>query len=130
MKRVCVEIYNYTHQSVPYSLFERIGVDMLPDKYDLSVACVGNTRARNANKKYRDKQHIPNVLSFALSNKSGEILLNASQINMEAKKNNVGAHNYMTFLFIHSLLHLLGHTHGDTMEYKENVLCKKYKIRL
>ena len=123
-----VGVRNYTRHTVPSVAFARIARDVFPDTYELSIACVGDTRAREANKRYRKKTYAPNVLSFPLSETVGEILLNVSRIRKEARVDGHNPRDYLLFLFIHSVLHLLGYHHGDTMENKEYTLRRKYNI--
>lgn len=60
-----------------------------------------------------------NVLSFALSPTSGEILICPS----------AAAPYTLSYLFIHGCLHLKGRTHSDTMEREENRILKKFGLR-
>ena len=77
--------------------------------YELSLVFCGDTLSRKLNRAYRGKDKPTNVLSFPLSEKSGEIFINLSRTKP------FGAQK----LFIHGLLHLNGMEHGARMERAE-----------
>ena len=60
-----------------------------------------------------------NVLSFELSEDSGEILICPD----------AAAPYTLAYLFIHGCLHLKGLAHSDTMEREEDRILKKFGIR-
>lgn len=83
---------------------------VLGEKYELSVAFVGDSTMKRLNEDYRKKLWSANVLSFSLSKNEGEIL-----INKKYAKNK----KYAARLFVHSLLHLKGLGHGRKMDSEE-----------
>lgn len=99
---------------------------VLGTHYELSVAFVGDTRARALNKKYKQKDTPTNVLSFPLSDDSGEIILNPRRATRDAQKFDHTPHQHLVFLYIHGVLHLKGLAHGATMEAEEQRLLKKF----
>ncbi|MFZ2048783.1 MAG: rRNA maturation RNAse YbeY [Minisyncoccia bacterium] len=98
--------------------FESIKNAVLGKDYELSLVFCGSRLSRRLNKTYRGKDKQTNVLSFPLSENSGEIFINLSHLNGFSVGN----------LFIHGLFHLKGFDHGDTMEQAESILRKKFKI--
>lgn len=113
---------SHTTRSFPRLPYENIARKVLGDAYTLSLTFVGETRARTLNTHYRGATYTPNVLSFPLSAKAGEIYITPVIASREAKKWNLSPRGYIGFLFIHGLLHLKGYPHGATMEKAE----KKY----
>ena len=101
---------------------------VLGKSYNLSVAFIGTKRAQTLNKSYRQKTYVPNVLSFPLDEKNGEIFICPEIAYGEAKDFNLSKDGYIAFLFIHGLLHLKGHDHGDTMEALERRFMKRFAI--
>ncbi len=95
---------------------------ILGKKYNLSIAFVSPAIAQNLNIKYRNKNYVPNTLSFQLSKNSGEIILCRSVLRKQYKKFNMNYEKYLTFISIHSMLHLKGFKHGSTMENEEKKL--------
>jgi len=87
-------------------------------KYQVSLVFCGDKLSRKLNALYRGKDKPTNVLSFPLSENSGEIFINLRHLNNFS----VG------FLFIHGLLHLKGFEHGDTMEKREKMLARKFRV--
>ncbi len=116
-----------TLPSVPFLAVKKM---ILGAKYDLSISFVGPKTAQKLNIEHRQKEYTPNTLSFSLSKDSGEIVLCMDAIKKEYKKFNMNLLTYITFLIIHSSLHLIGYEHGCTMEDKEEFYLKKIKKHL
>ncbi len=108
--------------------YQAIKEAILGKQYDLSVAFVGTKRAQTLNREYRKKTYVPNVLSFPLGEKTGELYLCPEIAYPEAKDFNLSRDGYIAFLFIHGCLHLKGHDHGDTMEALERRYMKRFKL--
>jgi probable rRNA maturation factor len=100
------------------SIFEKIRKEVLGNSYDLSVAFLSAEEMRKVTKRTKSVDKVSNVLSFPLSNTSGEILLCKSA----AKPYTV------EYLFIHGLLHLKGFKHGARMDATEEVLLTQFKL--
>ena len=108
-----------TLPSVPFlALKEKI----LGKKYELSIRFVAPAEAQALNIAHRNKDYIPNTLSFPLSETSGEIVLCRSAMRKEYKNFEMDYDTYLIFIIIHSMLHLKGYEHGSTMEDKEQKL--------
>jgi len=112
-----------TLPSVPFLAIKEA---VLGKKYELSVRFVAPQTAQQLNITHRQKDYVPNTLSFSLSETSGEIVMCRSAIRKEFKKFNMTHRDYLVFLLIHSSLHLLGMDHGDIMERKELFFLKKF----
>jgi len=112
--------------TLPNVPFLAIKEAVLGKKYELSVRFVDPLTAQQLNITHRQKDYVPNTLSFSLSDTSGEIVMCRSAIRAEYKKFSMTHSTYLIFLFIHSSLHLLGMDHGSTMETKEQFFLKKF----
>ena len=110
--------------------FTRIASAILPKNYELSVVFANDKLSRQLNKKYRGKNKPTNVLSFPLSKNSGEIFLNSKSIKKDAPKFGLSSKNCATYMFIHALLHLKGHSHSDRMDAQVRRFLKMFKIDL
>lgn len=97
-------------------------------KYTVSLTFVGATLAQKLNQTYRKKTYVPNVLSFPLTEDTGEIFITPQVAKKEAQKFEMTVDGYIGFLYIHALLHLKGLDHGDTMEKAEKKYCSKYNL--
>ena len=95
---------------------------ILGKKYELSIRFVAPAEAQALNIAHRNKDYIPNTLSFPLSETSGEIVLCRSAMRKEYKNFEMDYDTYLIFIIIHSMLHLKGYEHGSTMEDKEQKL--------
>ena len=117
-----VEIKNTTKIKTPALPLDALKSDILGNDYNLSVVFVGEKRARNINKKWRNKSYTPNTLSFPLSKTDGEIIICLNVSIQEAKERKISIKKYIGFLVIHSMLHLKGYSHNSKMEKMENEL--------
>ncbi len=115
-----------TYPTLPY---QKIKDDILGKRYALSLTFVGATRAQKLNREYRGKTYIPNVLSFPLDEKTGEVYITPAVAKKQAHSYNMSVPGYIGFLFIHALLHLKGYDHGATMDKAEDRYCRKYDLR-
>ncbi len=115
-----------TTRSHPTLPFLEIKNDILGERYQLSIALVGEVRARAINKQSRNKSYAPNVLSFSLARNAGEVYLCPVVANKEAISFKHSKRKHLIFLYIHGLLHLKGLDHGRKMEALEETYLKKY----
>lgn len=108
--------------------FSKIKNDILGKDYSLSIAYVSEKKSRVLNKKWRGKDKATNVLSFALTKTSGELVLCKPVIKKEAKekKFNKNFSDLLRFLVIHGMLHLKGLRHSSTMDKAQNFYFAKY----
>ena len=117
---------NKTRMKLPRLPFAEIKNDILGRNYSLSIALVDEEKLQEINKKYRKKDKPTNVLSFALSDDSGEIVLCEPVIRREAAERGKTTREWMGFLVIHGMLHLEGMRHGSKMEKAERRYDQKY----
>lgn len=123
-----VSILNKTKGTLPRVPFSRIKNSTLGAGYDLSLVFVTDSESRKINIKHRGKDYIPNVLSFELSDDSGEIFINPFEAKRQASGFNRTYRSMIVFLYIHGLCHLKGMQHGSTMEKSEAKLRKKFGL--
>jgi rRNA maturation RNase YbeY len=64
--------------------------------------------AKKINKKNRQKDYVPNILSFEISKKSGEIFICPEKAKTDCQNFGMGYKKFVVFLLIHGLLHLKG----------------------
>lgn len=117
-----------TAKSFPALPYEQMKNDVLGTSYSLSLVFVGERRAQALNKKHRNKEYVPNVLSFPLDAAHGEVFIAPAVAKREAKNFGMTYRGYVGFLFIHALLHLKGMRHGATMERAEKRYCARYNL--
>ena len=120
-----VEIKNFTRRPVPRFAYAKIAAAVLPG-WDISLVFVGPTRAQKLNVQLRKKSYVPNVLSYEVGDKSGEVFLCLEEAARQAPLHGMSDRQFVLFLFIHALLHLKGWPHGATMERWERKLLARY----
>lgn len=119
-----LDVRNFTRSSPPEHPYEKIASTILPG-WDISLVFTGKARAQNLNKLLRNKDYIPNVLSYESGNKSGEIIISLPIAKKEAQSYGLTYGQHVVYLFIHGLLHLKGYPHGPTMDKYE----RTYMVR-
>ena len=117
-----------TRSVYPKHPYETIKNDILGKNYTLSLTFVGECRAQKLNQTYRQKDYVPNVLSFPLDKNNGEIFIAPAVAKRQAKNFDLSVSGYIGYLFIHACLHLKGHKHGATMESTEKRYLNKYRL--
>lgn len=120
-----VETTNLTRRSVPRFAYTKLAAAVLPD-WDISLVFVGPKKAQELNMQLRKKSYTPNVLSYALGEKSGEIFICLAEAAKQAPAHDMSERKFVLFLFIHGLLHLKGWAHGGTMEQCERKLLAQF----
>lgn len=116
------DISNKTKGKLPRLPFVVMKNKILGEDYELSVVCVSKKESQRLNKQWRDKDYPTNILSFPLTENSGEIVLQLDIVKRDAPNFDMNYTNFLKFLVIHGCLHLKGFEHGSTMEKEE----KKY----
>lgn len=115
-------IKNLTRRrTAPHVAFTAIAANLLPH-WDISLVFVSSVKARELNRKLRNKDYTPNVLSYTVGEKSGEIIICPATAQQQAPDYQLSTTNYLLFLFIHGALHIKGWVHGARMEKCEQEL--------
>ncbi len=124
-----IEIINTTKSPHPKKIpYTDIANTVLGKDYELSVVFCGRHLIRRLNKEHRNKDYATDVLSFPLSDQSGEVFICQDICRPRARKHERTLENYLAMLFVHATVHLKGYDHGDTMERLESVYRKKFNI--
>ncbi len=119
-------IINKTKSKLPRLPFLSIKDTILGPSYELSVSFVTSRTQKKLNTTYRGKDSTTNVLSFPLSDASGEITFDLAKVKADAPLFDMSYTKFLKFLFIHGCLHLKGYVHSDTMEREEKKFMKKF----
>jgi probable rRNA maturation factor len=122
---------NFTKNKIKHrqKLFIQIKEEILGKDFILELILIGDKKSKQLNSKYRNKNYIPNVLSFKIEKTIGQIFINPNQVQKESRKFNFSDENFLYYLVIHGCLHLTGLDHGDKMISAEEKLLKKFKIK-
>lgn len=92
----------------------------------LNVIGVGNRASQKLNRAYRNTDKPASVLTFPPDNKPAEIYLNMHHAQKTAREEGISVTERVIFLYLHALLHLLGHKHGPRMESLEDEYATTY----
>ncbi|MES2134996.1 MAG: rRNA maturation RNase YbeY [Patescibacteria group bacterium] len=121
-------IANTARHSTPRVPFLKMKEKVLGKTYELSLVFIPPQKMQALNRQYRRKDSATDILAFPLSKKTGELYICMSMVKKKAPEFGMNSHNYLSFLFIHGMLHLQGHDHGKKMETLEKKFCKTLKI--
>jgi probable rRNA maturation factor len=121
-------IINTTKEKLPKHPFKKMATRVLGDNYDLNLTIIDTEKIKQLNQGYRGKNSPTDILSFPLSESSGEIFLCLSEAKKETPKFKRNFDNFIAFLFIHGLMHLKGFDHSSTMESKEQTIRQEFGI--
>lgn len=124
-----VSLVNQTRGVLPRIPFTQIKKEVLGSRYELSIALITPREARRVTKETKNKNKPSNVLAFPLTKTSGEILLCPETARRECKKYSMTSKTFLTYLFIHGLLHLQGLRHSATMEREESRILTRFGLR-
>ena len=117
-------------EKIPY---KKIKDFVLGNSYDLSLVFIGDKLSQKLNSEFRGIDKPTDVLTFPISDDMGEIFINLSHAYKKSKEFKREPENYIAFLFVHGLAHILGYDHGNDrdaneMEKFEVKIRKKFKI--
>lgn len=123
-----LEIKRMTKGKLPSLPFVRIKEEIIGKDYELSITFVNKKTIEDLSLRFKKNKEHKNILSFPITKKSGEIILNLETIRTEAKNFDKKYINYLGFLVIHGILHLKGMTHGSKMEAMEKKFVKMFNL--
>lgn len=113
---------------------------------EVSVLFVENEQIKFLNNKYRNKNEVTDVLSFPLYDGEnyevgengvvylGDVVISTEKVIAQAREFNHSVKREIAFLFVHSMLHLMGYDHefseadAKLMRNKEKVIMKTLNI--
>ncbi len=121
-------IYNTTKRKLPSLRFEQIKNSVLKNQYELDLTFVGKKKIQSLNKKHRGIDRATDILSFPISDEMGEIYICIEIADKKSKLFGRTSENYLEFVFLHGLVHLLGYDHGEKMEKIEADFRNKFSI--
>src|SRR3989344_6437381 len=85
---------------VPRLPFAKVAEAVLPG-WEISLAFVGETRARTLNESLRNKTYVPNVLSYTVGERSGEIIICLAVATKQAAEHGLTPRAVILLLFFY-----------------------------
>ncbi len=136
--RVLVEtetiLATYTTKKAPLitgAFLSTVKDTILGKKYDLSISFVGKEKMREINRTSRGIDKATDILSFPIElgkTGAGEIYICTDKVISKSADFESTPKKYLEYLFVHGMVHLLGHDHGTKMDSLEKKYTKKLHI--
>ena len=105
---------------------------------EITVRIVDAEEAQALNQDYRDKDYVPNVLTFEYGEVmpgvlGGDVVICAPVVEREAHEQGKPLKDHYAHMTVHGVLHLQGYdhidpAHADIMESREAVILKRFHI--
>ena len=97
---------------------------------EVSVVYVKPVVSKKLNKDYRGKNKATDVLSFSGDGfvSLGEVIVCQEELKKKSDKSHLNLKLYSQLMICHSLLHLLGYTHEDSLESERKMLKLQNKV--
>lgn len=110
------------------SKWKEIKQAILGSDYELSFSFISAQKIHTLNRIYRQIDQATDILSFPLSQTTGEIFICQSEAKKMAQEFGRTHENFLPFLFIHGCVHLKGFKHGPKMEKMEEKFRKQFGV--
>lgn len=101
-------------------------VEELDDDVEVSVSFVGDYEIRDLNRDYRGVDKSTDVLSFPMDDEFiidnrilGDVIINTRRVMEQAEELGHSHERELSYLTVHSVLHLLGYDHIEDEDKKE-----------
>ncbi len=100
---------------------------------EVSVTFTDNENIRTLNKEYRDIDRETDVLSFPMEDEGNSVVLGDVVISLEKAKEQAEEYGHslereVSFLCVHSCLHLLGYDHETGEEDEKEMFAKQEEV--
>ncbi len=120
--KITDEIKNLIEKSIAAVL----KVENLDENVEVSVSFVGDEEIRNLNRDYRGVDKSTDVLSFPMDDEFiivsrilGDVIINTRRVMEQAEELGHSNERELSYLTVHSILHLLGYDHMEDEDKKE-----------
>ena len=97
---------------------------------EISVTFTDNENIRELNKEYRDIDRETDVLSFPMDEDDmlGDIVISLEKAKEQAEEYGHSIEREISFLCVHSCLHLLGYDHETSEEDEKEMFAKQEEV--
>ncbi|MDU5099685.1 MAG: rRNA maturation RNase YbeY [Peptoniphilus grossensis] len=120
--KITDEIKNLIEKSIAAVL----KVENLDENVEVSVSFVGDEEIRDLNRDYRGVDKSTDVLSFPMDDEFiivsrilGDVIINTRRVMEQAEELGHSNERELSYLTVHSILHLLGYDHMEDEDKKE-----------
>lgn len=135
-----IEITNDIIEIVKKSISEVLKEENLDDNVQVSISFVGDEEIQELNRDFRGVDSSTDVLSFPMDDEFkieetilGDVIINTKRVIEQAKEFGHSNTRELSYLTVHSILHLLGYDHMEeedkkVMRAKEKDIMKSLEI--
>ena len=120
--KITEEIKNLIEKSIAAVL----KIEKLDENVEVSVSLVGDDEIRDLNREYRGVDKSTDVLSFPMDDEFiidnrilGDVIINTRRVMEQAEELGHSNERELSYLTVHSILHLLGYDHMEDEDKKE-----------
>ncbi len=120
--KITDEIKNLIEKSIAAVL----KVENLDENVEVSVSFVGDEEIRDLNRDYRGVDKSTDVLSFPMDDEFiivsrilGDVIINTRRVMEQAEELGHSEERELSYLTVHSILHLLGYDHMEDEDKRE-----------
>ena len=120
--KITEEIKNLIEKSIAAVL----KIEKLDENVEVSVSFVGDDEIRDLNREYRGVDKSTDVLSFPMDDEFiidnrilGDVIINTRRVMEQAEELGHSNERELSYLTVHSILHLLGYDHMEDKDKKE-----------
>ena len=121
-----IEITEEIKNLIEKSIAAVLKIEKLDENVEVSVSFVGDDEIRDLNREYRGVDKSTDVLSFPMDDEFiidnrilGDVILNTRRVMEQAEELGHSNERELSYLTVHSILHLLGYDHMEDEDKKE-----------
>ena len=121
-----IEITEEIKNLIEKSIAAVLKVENLDENVEVSVSFVGDEEIRDLNRDYRGVDKSTDVLSFPMDDEFiivsrilGDVIINTRRVMEQAKELGHSNERELSYLTVHSILHLLGYDHMEDEDKRE-----------
>lgn len=121
-----IEITEEIKNLIEKSISAVLKVENLDENVEVSVSFVDDDEIRDLNREYRGVDKSTDVLSFPMDDEFiidnrilGDVIINTRRVMEQAEELGHSNERELSYLTVHSILHLLGYDHMEDEDKKE-----------
>ena len=121
-----IEITEEIKNLIEKSIAAVLKVENLDENVEVSVSFVGDEEIRDLNRDYRGVDKSTDVLSFPMDDEFiidnrilGDVIINTRRVMEQAEELGQSEERELSYLTVHSILHLLGYDHMEDEDKRE-----------
>lgn len=121
-----IEITDEIKELIKKSVKTVLKIENLEENVEVSVSFVGDDEIKGLNRDFRGVDKVTDVLSFPIDDKFmienkilGDVIINTKRVMEQASELGHTNERELSYLTVHSILHLLGYDHMDEIEKRE-----------